>query len=112
MNPVSEGVAGAEICESAVSEKRMELSPVEVSELSGRLASWGERLNQDTTVTRDAKNKESVTDFDEKLLDIDKALSVEYLDSNLNSCKHVAVSDEIGIELGAAKSKEGYVPWR
>lgn len=62
---------------------------------------------QNTTVILDAKNKESVTNVDEKLLDIDRALSVDYLDSNLNSSKSVAVSGDVGKELGVAKIKAG-----
>ena len=70
----------------------MELSPVEVGQISGRLDNLGEQLIQNTKVSLDAKNKESVTNVNEKLPDIDRALSVGYLDSNLNSSKSVAVS--------------------
>lgn len=64
-------------------------------------------IKETPTVIVEAKNKGSVTYFDEKLLDIDKALFVDYLDSNLNLSEPVAVSGEIGKELGDARIKDG-----
>nr|POE98660.1 hypothetical protein CFP56_67999 [Quercus suber] len=93
VKPVSESV-GVVCSASTNSEKMMELSLVEVGQLSGRLENLGEQLIQNTTVNLDAKNKESVTNVNEKLPNIDRALSVGYLDSNLNSSKSVAMSSK------------------
>ncbi|KAK9983350.1 hypothetical protein SO802_032875 [Lithocarpus litseifolius] len=90
---VSESV-GVGRSASAESEKTTELSPVEVGRLSGRLENLGEQLIQNTTVSLDAKSKESVTNVDDKPLDTDRALSVDYLDSNLNSSKFVTWIEE------------------
>ena len=91
VQPISESVSFGRSA-SVDSEKMMELSPMEVGQLSGRLENLGEQLIQNTMVRSDAKNKESVSNVDEKLPDINKALSVGYLDSNLTSSKFVAES--------------------
>ena len=68
VKPISESV-GVRCSASVDSEKMMELSLVEVGQLSGRLENLGEQLIQNTTVSLDAKNKELVTNVDEKLPD-------------------------------------------
>ena len=53
-------------------------------------------------VSLDAKNKESVSNVDEKLPDLNKALLVGYLDSNLTSSKFVVESAKTKDSLSCA----------
>ncbi|KAL0001497.1 hypothetical protein SO802_015278 [Lithocarpus litseifolius] len=97
MRPVSGSVAETKTSGSTDIVKVMELSPKEVEKLSGRLEVLGEQFQQGTTEIVEAKNKEVlVMDFEKKLQDVDKALTVDYVYSNLNSSGLESVKDDSG----------------
>nr|POE83525.1 hypothetical protein CFP56_51058 [Quercus suber] len=85
---VSGSVAGIGTSGSANSMKVMELSPKGVGLLSERLEILGEQFQHGNPVMVEAKNKDAaLTKFGKKLLDIDKAINVDYMSSNLISGK-------------------------
>ena len=107
MRHVFESVASAETSGLVDFEKLMELSPVEVENLSGQLENLGEQLKQGTTEIVESKNKGSVTDFEGKLHDIDKALSVDYTYPNLN----LSELESAKVDSGNLLASKTHVPF-
>ena len=85
---MSGSVAGTGTSGSTNSMKVMELSSEGVGLLSEWLEILGERFQHGNPVIMEAKNKDvALMNFGKKLPDIDKAVNVDYVSSNLISGK-------------------------